>query len=248
MGYEIHPTRRWNVHSTINPFKVQVQIMEQLGISASYIFDIGANKGEITDNYRQLFPSSTVYCFEPFPSCVKMLEQKFMEDEKVVIVPKAIADKEGTADFYVNHFIDSNSLLPRPTEKRRYYHHTAGYKETIQVEITTIDQFVEENQIEKIDILKMDIQGGELNALKGANQLLESGKISIIYAEVWFITHYENNPLFHDLCKFLEGYSYSLMNIYHLVNAKNGQLRFGNAIFIHDDVRNKVLDQYPEEP
>ena len=163
-------------------------------------------------------------------------------------MPKAVAKENGTATFYVNKFDPTNSLLPRPNSDRRYYPKTAGHKETIEVEVITLDEFLKSNHIPVIDILKFDIQGGELNALHGAESLLKAGNTPLIYTEIMFIPHYEGAPLFHEIWSFLSRFGYSLFDIYDLHRATNGQLRYGDALFVSESVRNDVINKYSEEP
>ena len=60
--------------------------------------------------------------------------------------------------------------------------------------MSTLDEYALSKGIQHIDILKMDVQGSELNVLKGAENLLKSNKIDIIYSEVWFKAAYEGQP------------------------------------------------------
>ena len=77
----------------------------------------------------------------------------------------------------------------------------------------------------------MDIQGGELKALKGASGMLGSAKLGLIYLEVEFVKLYEGQPLFHNICEYLNGFGYQLYKIYYLASAKNGQLIAADALF-----------------
>jgi hypothetical protein len=124
----------------------------------------------------------------------------------------------------------------------------AAEKTKQDVETITIDEVMKLNNLNKIDILKFDIQGGELMALQGAEHSLQQQKISIIYTEALFVPHYEGNPLLRELWNYLVQYDYTLFDIYDMYRATNGQLRFADAIFISKEARSKVLDSYSEEP
>lgn len=76
-------------------------------------------------------------------------------------------------------------------------------KGTIRVQVTTIDEFVDRQEIERIDVLKLDIQGAELMALRGATNTLRNMHVQVIYTESLFVPHYEGNALFHELWSFL---------------------------------------------
>ncbi|MCX7771312.1 MAG: FkbM family methyltransferase [Proteobacteria bacterium] len=242
-GYEI---KKIDGYFTSDPFDVKKTLISQE--DKIIIFDVGANRGQTTQIYLEAFPKSTVYCFEPFEEVFNFLKNKFSNNKNVFLLPYAITNKSGFQNFYINENDETNSLLPRIKEGRRYYSKKAGPKTEIKVQTITIDDFVINNKIPKIDILKLDIQGGELLALEGATNTLRDGKISLIYTEVFFVPHYENSPLFNHICNFLERFGYSLFNIYNLQRAKNGQLRYGDALFVSESLRKNVIDSFPEEP
>lgn len=219
-----------------------------MSVRAPTIFDLGAHKGSTAVKYKSIFPLSKVYCFEPFPESIEHLKARFKHDDSVRIVPFAADSQTGRRTFYVNEFDAANSLLPRPVKERRYYPTFAGAKSQISVDAISIDDFVRQEHIDVLHILKLDIQGGELKALNGAVDTLKKLAVPMIYTETMFIPHYEDNPLLHDLWSFLSPFGYSLFDIYNLKRAANGQLRFGDALFVHDDLRTGVINRFPEEP
>ena len=95
----------------------------------------------------------------------------------------------------------------------------------------TIDSFCSGHKIDKIDILKMDIQGAELMALMGAKKLFEGKKIDLIYTETYFRRQYNNQPLFYEISKFLADYGYYLQDVYSPIYG-NGSIAWCDAIFL----------------
>ena len=229
-------------------FATQHRLAAALDRPQPTIFDVGANIGDITQSYRTLFPAADIYCFEPFPDSAAALNRRFAHDPKVHVAPQAVAQTDGPSTFYLNQYHPTHSLLPRPNSARRYYPKHAGPKATTEVQTVTLDTFTTDNHLALIDILKLDIQGGELMALRGARNLLQNQAISLIFTEVAFVPHYENSPLFHDLSSFLTQFGYTLFAIYNMWQAQNGQLRFCDALFVSESVRTAVIDQCPEEP
>jgi FkbM family methyltransferase len=248
-GYEIRKFRKdIGVPLSSDAIHMQHLLLKDIKKPNLTIFDVGANRGQTAFRYRATFPKAEIYCFEPFPDSVVELQQHFIHDEKIHVIPKAVGRENGSATFFVNEYDATNSLFPRPFSARRYYPKFAGPKETIQVEMIDLDDFTKAQGLSTVDILKFDIQGGELNALQGATNLLASASISLIYAEVMFIPHYEQAPLFYEISSFLAKYSYSLFDLSDIIRASNGQLRFADALFVSEAVRAHVIDTYPEEP
>lgn len=221
---------------------VQSQIMKALGNKEIRVFDIGAHRGQTAKVYRSHFPSSEIYCFEPYPDSIAEIKEQFSNDPKTHIVPMAVAQQKGSLSFYVNDLNVTNSLLPLTSDIKRYYSQKNRQKKVIDVNGIDIDTFIQEEQLASVDILKLDIQGGELSALQGANALLESGDTPIIYTEVSFFSQYDGAPLFYDIWTFLIQYGYSLLNIYNMTVATKGQLLQGDALFVNRHVRSEVIN------
>ncbi|MBN2454968.1 MAG: FkbM family methyltransferase [Sedimentisphaerales bacterium] len=220
-----------------NPFQVQRCLFGD--VSDLIIFDIGAYIGTIASIYKKTFPDSTIYCFEPFPESFEKLSQ-LCNDKSIYAYQMAIADKCDKTALYVNTDLSCNSFFPRPESGYKYYPKDSSNIREIQVETTILDSFCDENRISKIDILKLDVEGAEIKVLKGASKKLTSKKIKLIYTEVMFIPHYKGGCLFHDVANFLSQYDYSLFNLYNLKQAHNGQLRWGNAIFVSPEMRIRI--------
>ena len=245
-GFEVRKIKSASLPS--DPFDVQKALLDRMDLEEPVIFDVGANRGGTVKNYRARFPESKIYCFEPFPTSIEVLHQKYDSDPKVKIVPLAVADKPGERVFYLSQFHATHSLLPRPKTARRYYPKKAGPKSNTRINVTTIDEFIDCNRVDKLDILKLDIQGGELMALQGAIKTLREKNVPLIYTEATFVPHYEGNPLFSDLCSYLDDFGYTVFDIYHLTRANNGQLRFGEVLFVSAGLREAVIDKFQEEP
>jgi len=246
--FGLHRKRRQVTTLIGDDFLAQKRLLGALGNRYPTILDIGANEGQTALKYRSIFPNARILCFEPYTDSFRVLSEKLKTDANISVIQLGISDTTGKRDFFVNYCDPTNSLLPRPMSLRRYYPSQAGPKSTTTVNVTSIDQFLQKSNIQQIDIVKLDIQGGELMALQGAVKLLRSGNVSIIYSEIMFVPHYENAVLFYQLCKFLTKFGYSLYDIYNLQRAGNGQLRYGDAIFVSSKLRKRVIDTGAEEP
>jgi FkbM family methyltransferase len=213
------------------------------GIKVQTIFDIGAHVGQTVAEYSRLFPESTIYCFEPFPESFEELRRRFEGNSLIKPIHFAVSDKAVQArKFYVNQDSATNSLLPT-VEDKEYRLPLNIYKNVaiIEVPVTTIDDFCKRESINEIQILKMDIQGGELMALKGATEKLNQEAVLLIYTEVEFVPLYKGQVLFYDICDFLSGYGYTLFDIYDVSYTRSGQLRWCNAIFLSTHVHSHII-------
>lgn len=206
------------------------QQKELLGGKADIIFDVGANYGNIIKEYKKYFPGATIYAFEPFPEVFRHLKELSDNLENVHAFDRAVTDKSGSRIFYVNEHADTNSLY-KSQEIGISSDEMAKNKSSMEVPATSIDDFCAQNNIDRIDILKMDIQGGELDALKGAASLLHKKKIALVYAEAFFVPQYQDQPLFQDIMVYLDKMGYQLQDIYNPFYGK-GSLVWCDAIFL----------------
>jgi hypothetical protein len=83
------------------------------------------------------------------------------------------------------------------------------------VRVITVDSFAASKNLRHIDLLKMDIHGGECEALHGATELLANSAIDLIYSEAFFAPMYANQPLIGDLVSYLAKWNYRLHLIYN---------------------------------
>lgn len=227
-------------------YAAQRRLIAALGVSDPLVFDVGGHYGETIRKYKSAFPDCRIVSFEPTPHSFETLRTAWAGDRGVELINKAVTETNGPVEFHVNAFDASSSTLPRPSTGRRYYPKSAETEKKISVDGIALDSLFDARECPAI--LKMDIQGGELAALKGATRLLESPKLKLIYTEALFVSHYENHPLFHDMSVYLSDHGYSLYNIYNLRSATNGQLRYGDVLFVSAEVRRRCIDAFPEEP
>jgi len=212
-------------------FRQQRKLLE--GKPVSTIFDLGANTGQTAANYRRFFPAAAIWSFEPFEDSFKALSAAHQHDAKVKPQRMAISDCSGERGFYISRGSQMNSLLSVSQEGPLHMGgKLAEVVDEVKVPVTTLDEFTTQQQIERIEILKMDIQGGELLALQGADRLLSEARVDLIYCEVLFAPLYEQGAMFDQVWRFVERYGYSLYGLYNLTYNKFGYLGFGDALFL----------------
>ena len=189
--------------------------------------------------YRNYFPWNKIFCFEPFSESCDYLKKRFIDDSNIDIVEKALGSKDETKSLYINSFSNLNSLQ-RPNER------AWGFtdKKSVDVETTTLDQFCYENDIKQIDILKLDVQGSELDVLLGSKTILEKGNISLVYVEWQVVPLYENHHKYYKIAEFLAGFEYEFFNLYNINEARSGQIRWGDAIYTSKKLREGMVSEY----
>lgn len=142
------------------------------------VFDVGANTGEYaTAVLERLGERARLYCFEPSRHAFERLADAVAGRAEVLNF--ALGERNGSAEL---HFDVAGSpiasLFPR-----RMDHLGVAMDDRETVEVRRLDDFCRDNGIERIDLLKLDVEGNELNVLQGAGTLLEDGAIDVIQFE-----------------------------------------------------------------
>ncbi len=135
---------------------------------AELILDIGANVGFFSKLCRELFPKAKIYAFEPVPKTFSCLESNFKDDKNTEVFNLALSDHLGSGKMT---FSEESSAVSSLSEKGN-----------VDVEITTLDYFVKDKNLDKVDILKVDTEGFESFVLEGAKNTLS--KVKYIIMEV----------------------------------------------------------------
>jgi FkbM family methyltransferase len=203
------------------------------------IFDVGANIGQTAIEYNKIFDNPKLYCFEPFANSFDILSETTRINSETKSFKIAISNSTGKA------------LLPSSDESQSYVRkewvESLG---SVSVDTITLDDFTKQQNIDKINILKMDIQGSELKALQGGGGLLQNHQIDIIYTEVLFVNLYDGQCFFCDIQNFLQDFGYQLYGLYDLCYGntlnRSGDLAWGDAIFISSTYANHLKAHNPD--
>lgn len=210
----------------------------------SVIFDVGANIGFVTHQFRTFFPNADVYSFEPNPSVFTTLQKSYKDDQKVHPLPFGVGDQNTQILFNLNANVGTSSFL-QPTTYH-HIHQAQKMLDPILVNIVNLDGFMEQNGLSHINILKLDIEGYELKALEGAKKILAAQKIDVILTEINIVRSYVGQPLFHHLSAFLEEQDYHLFNIDNFVSQET-PIRQGviaNAVYLSGNMRKKLQEKF----
>ena len=167
------------------------------------VVDGGANQGQWLAYARQIWPEAKYVCFEPQGECASMIPK----DGNVTVVESALGDRIGLVKFNRSSFNQSSSILKMGVLHKEAFPFSAG-ESSVEVPVTTLDQWCEENGVWG-DVVKLDLQGYELQALMHMPRSLMKAKVLCV--ETSYVELYEAQPLFGDIHDYLGqlGYRYA---------------------------------------
>lgn len=178
-------------------------------ISGTWI-DVGAHHGEHTLVQAQRNPRLRVYAVEPnLRAALKLAGQA----PNFFVVPMAVAEQNGCADFHLNAFEEASSLLPFDEKGlRSWVGQPLKVDSIITVPTIRLDTLMDLLEMKKVDFLKIDTQGMDLGVLKSAGSRLRD--IRKITMEVWIspVPLYAGAASREEVCKFLDEAGFELVS------------------------------------
>ena len=195
------------------------------------IFDVGAYVGEFATLIHEVFPTARVWCFEPFVESYERIRRQFAGADWLVAHNVGLSDRSGTAELIIGANRKTNSLVSPVVTNGAF---DAG-RPRVSVHLTTLTQCVAEllsASDPHLSIVKIDAEGHDLQVLRGGEALLRKGVIEALHVEVMFIEHFNGAPGFIEISSYLQQFGYRLFSLYDLKRNSQGQLRFGNALFL----------------
>ena len=181
--------------------KIIIETMQVDGV-----VDVGANRGQFTLLCRLILPEVKVIAFEPITSEAKTFRRVHGTYKNVKLLELALGDKTGVATLHLSQSPDSSSLLPIGKKQNELFSQTEEVG-TITVPVKRRDDLQEHWTGRSRQLLKLDVQGFELNVLKGGVETLKS--CSFVYAECSEVTLYDGQSLRPEVETFLHAHGFS---------------------------------------
>jgi FkbM family methyltransferase len=148
-------------------------------IDARTVIDVGANRGEFVRMFLEAAPEAAIHCFEPSTRYFAELSTSFSNGQ-VRLNNLALSDREGEVEF--DEPENSGSRYGSIIARRALNPGVTWRKSTVQT--TALDLYAARNGLDRIDYLKIDVDGGERAVLSGASTLIQERKIHFIHMEM----------------------------------------------------------------
>ncbi|WP_394954509.1 FkbM family methyltransferase [uncultured Helicobacter sp.] len=238
----LHRIKRFVPSSGDTQINTLLDIAKELDIigdrnkGGGIVFEFGSRYGEDSVGFAKFLQDrgidAHIYSFEcndkTLPQCLEAVAPY----PNITLTQKAISQTDGFITFYSINAHETKTTHSDGNQGASSMFKASGkypieqyVQDEVRVPSTRLDSFMREHNVSHIDILWMDIQGGELEALKSLGDRLQD--VNLIYTEVEFMEIYEGQPLFEDIKGFLEERGFMFVG----VSDRNDY--FANALFIH---------------
>ncbi|CAN5849256.1 FkbM family methyltransferase [soil metagenome] len=194
-------------------------------------FDVGANRGQTLDQLLRFAPAAQIYSFEPAFETFGQLEKGYKGRPNVHLFNLAVGAKPDRMALQVGVNSELNTLVARH----------APEAPSQMVDITTVDAIVGACGLSHVDLLKIDVQGWEMEVMRGAARLIAEQNLLFVFAEVTFRTDQKEMQQFGELHSHLESSGFSLCGFYEPLRygPRKEFVLFANALYLHPQARLK---------
>jgi FkbM family methyltransferase len=192
------------------------------------ILDVGANKGQFSLVALASNPAARIIAFEPIGHVAKRFRRLHGRTANVSLFEIGLGDENGDRIFHMSKRDDSSSFLPI-TSAQRDLHPGTEEAYTTTFPVRRLDDVLRGQDLVRPCLLKLDVQGFELEVLKGAIETLK--RVDSVYSEVSFVELYEGQPLASDIVAWLDSRGFKLDGVYHTSFDRTGRSTWGDMHF-----------------
>jgi FkbM family methyltransferase len=192
--------------------KFELEIFQRYLKEAITVFDLGANIGFYSLLARSIIGATgQVVCFEPFPQNVEMIKKSIEANSysNVDLIEAAAGDKNGSAFLHLSP--DYNSEHSMLNLEFNYVKNQTQKK--IKVKTITLNSYCQKKQDFHVDLIKMDIEGYEIKALKGMSKIINSNENLVLMTEFWPNGFIKNNSSPDEFLETLERFGFKIFHI-----------------------------------
>lgn len=197
------------------------------------VVDIGANRGQFALIANHCFPTANIISFEPLPNPASIFQKIFPNSDYVRLHNVAIGPVSGESAMHLSARDDSSSLLPISSLQEKIFPGTGEVGEVV-VRTATLDEIIAEKDIVAPALLKLDVQGFELDCLQGCESLLH--KFKYIYCECSFMELYSGQKLAADVIEWLSCKGFRIKGMYNPAYDSQGQTVQADFLFQRNDM------------
>jgi FkbM family methyltransferase len=207
--------------------RVSIEAQERSGIHGTWI-DVGAHSGEKTLSHARLNPNLRVFAFEPN---LRVAARLMGAASNFLVIPVALAETDGVAEFHINAFEAASSLLPLNQEGLQSWigRELLKAEATVIVPTMRLDTFMNLAGIDTVDFLKVDAQGMDLAVIKSAGLRLQDIAKLTLEVAVTEPAIYSGAPSKTDVLAFLNEAGFVLVDVEKQTYGQEENLTFVQA-------------------
>ncbi len=196
--------------------------MKRLVSASPLIFEVGANIGKGINEFREAFQNPHIHAFEPSHVAFTALKNNYGSYRDVTLNNMALGSRRETRTFLESEEYGTSSFLETGCNE------WGSTAKRYPVDISTVDDYCDTKQVEKIDILRSYTEGFDFDVLKGAERTIARGGICLVHVELNLAER--GMPAADEIMRFLREHRFAVVAFYHF-EYSNNHARWANGLF-----------------
>ena len=212
---------------------LMVNRLRCLGLDFNAIIDGGANVGQFARAAHTCFPKASIFSFEPLPDIAEQLGSNLQDVPNFHIFQTALGAEDGEIDFYRHSYSQSSSARPMLHKEDGLLAGKSEEVERLKIPVSRLDTALADHSFPTPALLKLDVQGFELEALRGADAVLQ--QCDNVLLESVFDQQYEGEALLDEIWFYLHGKGYRFNQPVNFVRSGSGRIAQMDVLFSRAD-------------
>ena len=207
-----------------------IEILKIFDIDNSIIVDVGGADGTTAEIFAKNFSKKKIYVFEPIRESFNQIENKKNKYSNLVLFNNALGSEELSAKINIASRVTSSSIFNlTPDQNSSIFSSDLNYCRSENIVITKLDNILDKNTV--VGIMKLDVQGYEMEVLKGASSSIE--RIMIIVLEMNNHNYYPGAPKYYEVDEYLRNKNFSIIDIFPSTKDL-GRLKEWDSIYLNN--------------
>jgi FkbM family methyltransferase len=206
-----------------------LEIRSMFDLRPQTFIDVGANVGDFSAAARFLYPEAQIHAFEPNPAHIAALQGRFHGDARATIHACALASRDELRDLHVTGADTLASLLSPAADLAAHFGPAAARASTLRVPTRRLDATLSIDQLPSPRLLKIDVQGAELEVLRGAGAMLSG--FDAVKLEISFETYYAGQAQFSEVISLMTEHGFRSFYQQGCMHAE-GRPRWCDLVFL----------------
>lgn len=192
------------------------------------VVDVGANRGQFALLALSLFPDAHVHAFEPTPKPLRRLRAWAAGEPRLTLHALALGSAAGEVLMHLS-LADDNSSLKQPTGRQLAEYPSTPMVGSMMVPLARLDRVLSPPDLPRPCLLKIDVQGHELEVLRGCGALLD--RIDHVLVECSYVELYKDQALGDQLAAHLTDRGFVQAGVSHMSHGADGTLLQADLLF-----------------
>lgn len=212
------------IYAAANSVWISLEHLKKKGFIPKVIVDIGAYVGDWAKHAKEIFPDSYILMIEAQPDkeeCLKQVKASFPSSVDYKMCLLGAQNQDAVRFFQMgsgSSVFEEQSTIPR---------------KILNLPIRTLDDVIIEKGLGAVSFLKLDVQGYEIEILKGAKDTLKN--VEFILMEVAFLTYNKGAPLLYEVIKFMKDHGWVAYDVCSFIRYRDGTLLQVDIMFVRED-------------